>query len=314
MRFYNFIEAFGDSFHKEGSVSIFLYNLIKYLYKVFGNYRHNEVNALLHDLQNSAKELKKATRLAELATSSVDGFKLMLAEKIKIENELKRKYSPARLKWIRAINRVLIQNYVEKVKIRLGISADPQLQSVSLDQAEAQNGQEVILDKKMNSKFSRRSFSGFLTEKHENFPAINRPSQLNVLHHNGLHHSNSALNEHLPSLNSPMNNSDGLSSSRKRNRALVTRRSFHNEMLPPNPKTTITSPTHAEKIAHLEPLRHQPLSPTIDKQLSFSSDKLAVPTLLESYHHISQQPVRSIPNSALSSEISGRMMRLSFSK
>lgn len=64
-------------------------------------------------------ELKKATKLAELATSSVDGFKLMLQEKLRLENEMKKKYSAARLRWVKAINRIMVQNYVKNVKIRL---------------------------------------------------------------------------------------------------------------------------------------------------------------------------------------------------
>lgn len=81
--------------------------------------RSKDFQSALNKLQNESLALKRATKLAELATSSVDGFKNMLQEKLKIENELKKSYSKARLRWIRAINRVLIQNYVERVKIRL---------------------------------------------------------------------------------------------------------------------------------------------------------------------------------------------------
>lgn len=80
----------------------------------------NEIKHALGQLEIENAELKRATRLAELATSSVDGFKLMLAEKMRLEIEMKKKFSPARLRWIKAINRVLIQNYVQKVRARLG--------------------------------------------------------------------------------------------------------------------------------------------------------------------------------------------------
>eukprot|EP00599_Poterioochromonas_sp_BG-1_P009676 CAMPEP_0173136304 /NCGR_PEP_ID=MMETSP1105-20130129/2407_1 /TAXON_ID=2985 /ORGANISM="Ochromonas sp., Strain BG-1" /LENGTH=405 /DNA_ID=CAMNT_0014048467 /DNA_START=21 /DNA_END=1238 /DNA_ORIENTATION=- len=79
----------------------------------------NEIQAALDQLEAENAKLKLATYLAELGTSSVDGFKLMLAEKMRLENEMKQKFSVPRLRWIKAINRVLAQNYVEKVRVRL---------------------------------------------------------------------------------------------------------------------------------------------------------------------------------------------------
>ena len=42
-----------------------------------------------------------------------------MAEKMRLELEMKRSMNPVRLRWAQAINRVLVQNYVAKVKIRL---------------------------------------------------------------------------------------------------------------------------------------------------------------------------------------------------
>lgn len=72
----------------------------------------------MRNLQKEGAELKRATRLAELATSSVDGFKAMILEKKRIEREMK-KFSVARLRWIRAINRVLAMNYARIVRARV---------------------------------------------------------------------------------------------------------------------------------------------------------------------------------------------------
>jgi hypothetical protein len=82
-------------------------------------FKSADINSALKNLKTEELALKSATRLAELATTSVDGFKLMLAEKMRLEQEMRSRYSAARLRWIRAINRVLIQNYVQKVRGRL---------------------------------------------------------------------------------------------------------------------------------------------------------------------------------------------------
>jgi hypothetical protein len=75
---------------------------------------NTDILAALGQYQDEAVALRRATRAAELATSSVDGFKLILAERKKW-----KLLAPARLRWIKAINRVLIQQYVEKVRIRV---------------------------------------------------------------------------------------------------------------------------------------------------------------------------------------------------
>lgn len=62
--------------------------------------------------------MRRATKVAELATSSVDGFKAMMLERQRIERAM-RKFSIARLRWIRAINRVLAMNYARIVRARV---------------------------------------------------------------------------------------------------------------------------------------------------------------------------------------------------
>lgn len=70
-------------------------------------------------LNGETLALQQATRMAELVTSSVDGFKLMMAEKMRLEAEMKATFSDARMRWVRAINRVMIQNYVAHLHERL---------------------------------------------------------------------------------------------------------------------------------------------------------------------------------------------------
>lgn len=130
----------------------------------------------MNQLEVESLELKRATRYAELATSSVDGFKLMLAEKMKIESEMKKKFSVARLRWIKAINRVLVQNYVEKVRIRLGYPSSGG--SVSAG--------SVVNERNRPGKIFRRSIDNSLlenltpTKSPSSLPSINKPSPLSM--------------------------------------------------------------------------------------------------------------------------------------
>eukprot|EP00981_Chlorochromonas_danica_P004798 scaffold967_cov173-Ochromonas_danica.AAC.9 len=70
----------------------------------------------MHNVQVEAAQARQATHLASLAISSVDGFRVFLAHRLQWKN-----YSPARILWIKAINRVLSQNYVAKVRARLEV-------------------------------------------------------------------------------------------------------------------------------------------------------------------------------------------------
>lgn len=70
----------------------------------------------MHNVQIETAQARQATHLASLAISSVDGFRIFLTHRLQWKN-----YSAARIRWIKAINRVLTQNYVEKVKARLEV-------------------------------------------------------------------------------------------------------------------------------------------------------------------------------------------------
>lgn len=75
-----------------------------------------------HALRKFRKEQNALTRdisYADMAVNSIEGFKEAMSGRMQMELELKRSYNPARLMWVNAINKVLILNYIEKVKIRL---------------------------------------------------------------------------------------------------------------------------------------------------------------------------------------------------
>mmetsp|Transcript_2110 Transcript_2110/g.5000 ORF Transcript_2110/g.5000 Transcript_2110/m.5000 type:complete len:454 (+) Transcript_2110:95-1456(+) len=77
-----------------------------------------EVLRAQHVLNAEREQLQHAMRLAELSSMASDNFKLMIEEKRKLAKAMKC-LSPARLRWIKAINQVLIRNYIEAVKTRL---------------------------------------------------------------------------------------------------------------------------------------------------------------------------------------------------
>lgn len=233
---------------------------------------NNDIKAALDQLEAENAELKRATYLAELGTSSVDGFKLMLAEKMRLENEMKKKFSVPRLRWIKAINRVLVQNYVHKVRVRLGYEVTPR---------------EVPPPERRRPKIFRRSIDNSLLDNKptQHLPVINKPAPVNVHPHPHPHQG-----EALPVL-SPTNHlhEHGTIEKRRRRTAregkMLERRSL--ESLP-------SAETKSERI---------PLSCT-------SSD--SVPSLIESYTSISQRfiPSASVPVLADIREHSTRVLRL----
>eukprot|EP01034_Spumella_vulgaris_P021881 gene21881-27956_t len=92
--------------------------------------------------------------MAELATTSVDGFKLMLAEKMRLEIEMRRRCTVPRLRWIKAINRVLVQNYCALVRVRLDrMAADELATRLELEAATGINK----AGKKQRPKILRKS-------------------------------------------------------------------------------------------------------------------------------------------------------------
>ncbi|KAJ1419685.1 hypothetical protein B484DRAFT_134821 [Ochromonadaceae sp. CCMP2298] len=78
----------------------------------------SEILRAQHVLNAEREQLQHAMRLAELSSMASDNFKLMIEEKRKLAKAMKC-LSPARLRWIKAINQVLIRNYIEAVKTRL---------------------------------------------------------------------------------------------------------------------------------------------------------------------------------------------------
>jgi len=82
------------------------------------NLSSEEILLAQYRLKSEQINLMEATRLAELLASSSDAFKVMLEEQRRRSDALKA-MSKYRLLWIKAIDRVLRQNFIEKVKSRL---------------------------------------------------------------------------------------------------------------------------------------------------------------------------------------------------
>jgi len=82
------------------------------------NLSSEEILLAQYRLKSEQINLMEATRLAELLASSSDAFKVMLEEQRRRSDVLKA-MSKYRLLWIKAIDRVLRQNFIEKVKSRL---------------------------------------------------------------------------------------------------------------------------------------------------------------------------------------------------
>jgi hypothetical protein len=252
-----------------------------------------EIKSSFSLLEAETAELKRATRLAELATSSVDGFKLMLAEKMRLENEMKKRYSIPRLQWIKAINRVLIQNYVAKVRIRLGMTTPP---------SEPVELKPILTQHDSKRKIYRKSIDNSL------LPSINKAhSNSSMLHHpsggNGDREGTT-----FPSLN---NGNGGSNNNNQRDGTMIRRRRAGTDGQLHTRKTyTITD------------------NKMMDKSLSKSSDSnsssgagygsvspssvSAVPSLVQSYQSYSQRilPQTSVPTLTDVREHSNRAMKL----
>jgi len=77
-----------------------------------------EINLAQYKLKTEQINLIEATHLAELVVSSSDAFKVMLDEQRRRSEALKA-MSKYRLLWISAFEKVLKQNFIEKVRARL---------------------------------------------------------------------------------------------------------------------------------------------------------------------------------------------------
>ncbi len=73
----------------------------------------------MSQLQADASALQTATNYAEVCLSSEDGVKNLLAANMKKQLEMMRRMSVPRKRWATAINRILVQNYVAKIRERV---------------------------------------------------------------------------------------------------------------------------------------------------------------------------------------------------
>jgi hypothetical protein len=78
----------------------------------------SEILRAQHVFNAESEKLSQATRLAELAHMASHNFEVMIAEKRELARAM-RSLSRPRLRWIKAINMVLIRLYVVHVKTRL---------------------------------------------------------------------------------------------------------------------------------------------------------------------------------------------------
>ncbi len=234
----------------------------------------------INQLQNESLALQQATKMAELVTSSVDGFKLMMAEKMRVELEMRRKCSVPRLRWIKAINRVLVQNYCEIVRARLDrMAAD---EALRLEEAEALQGKTA---KKQRPKVLRRSIDNSQLSHLPSLKGPGGPAEgLSV----GLASvSSDAHKSHLPALLSPtaIASSGMTQSERRRPRAssnlgdkekktALTRKSFGQEHYPQYSRSERVADTAAP-----DPAAHQAAGP---------------PSLIKSYNSISQKVLQPL--------------------
>jgi hypothetical protein len=85
---------------------------------LFSSCSPEEIILAQYKLKTEQINLMEATRLAELLSSSSDAFKVMLDEQRRRSEALKA-MSKYRLLWISAIDKVLRQNFIEKVRARL---------------------------------------------------------------------------------------------------------------------------------------------------------------------------------------------------
>jgi len=259
-----------------------------------------DIDSALNSFKASADELRRATRYAELATSSVDGFKLMMAEKLAFESEMKKKYSVPRLRWIRAINCVLIQNYCALVRIRLDEleqKAKAAMQAAVIDDAPAAKG--------TRPKILRRSIDNSLLKSASedkngsSLPCIQKTSSLGSPTHGSILPSlasasgEGALPALLETSSRRMRKGGGTSGKNANNR--VTRHSLNQDLL------NKYVPEHGGS-TELFP------SPESSSKVHNSS---SVPSLIQSYATSSQKMLQPVSLSALSDlrDMGGRSMR-----
>jgi hypothetical protein len=235
----------------------------------------------LTSLRSSAEELKQATKYAELATSSVDGFKLILAEKIKLKNEMKKRFSVARLRWVKAINRVLVQNYCEKVRKRLSELEDQKRALFKIDT----NPEAALGGSKRKPKILRKSIDNSMLAENTKGDDLHLPSIMKTV-------SNDGSPTHFPrhqtsTLPAVLNSPQKTVQKNVSNESRLARRSLNQDAL---------------LIKYLPDSSFRPKSTNIAQSPSNSTkvyyNSSSVPTLLQSYSHNSQKvlPPLSLAN------------------
>ena len=79
-------------------------------------HRAEDFKSTLQKFREESKAAKSHNDKAYHALHpGTEGLEQVLALKLQHDREIKQKYSPAKCRWIHAINRVVIQNYVAKV-------------------------------------------------------------------------------------------------------------------------------------------------------------------------------------------------------
>lgn len=278
-----------------------LYKHVLFLVIIHFVYSAQDIDSALNSFQASADELRRATRYAELATSSADGFKLMLAEKLAFESEMKKKYSVPRLRWIRAINRVLIQNYCALVRIRLDEleqKAKATMQAVIEASPSTKTGtRPKILRRSIDNSLLLKSASE--NQHGSSLPSIQKTSSLSSPTYGGIPSLASASGDGtLPALfeTSSRRMRKGTGASGKNANSRVTRRSLNQDLL---------NKYVPEQGGGTE------LYPSPENCSSKVHISSSVPSLIQSYATSSQKVLQPVSLSALSDlrDLGGRSMR-----
>lgn len=275
----------------------------------------------MNSLKTSAEELKRATRYAELATSSVDGFKIMLAEKMKLESEMKRRYSPARLRWIKAINRVLINNYCDIIRARLDAKASEKpAAAAGLTITTSFSGQSKsrirILRKSIdNSELESNNGSNHLPPINASSPATNAASPKSIAHMSDMMIEKTASQDSsLPSLSGKQSLSSKVSQRRQTrmnnnmaggatfNGGLLptrlTRKSLNQDLLLQKYLPEIT-PRTSMMLLNSSSTGSTPSHYGSTKSPTAAANSSSVPSLLQSYNTMSQRLIAPLPLSVI---------------
>jgi len=181
------------------------------------------------DFQNSLAKLRRETNnlvvetsYADMAINSIEGIKNAMSEKLKLELELKRSYSIPRLRWVHAINRVLIQNYVKRATIRIA-----EVEEIQRKRKEAEDSKLTIVASPTNKSKKRNTIDN---SKLPLFQEGSAPRGANQ-------HKNDADEEHLPPINEKPNS---FRTRRRQRQQMVANREFRRSFEPQIYKEPLT--------------------------------------------------------------------------